>query len=291
MDYIFNGQVLNSLHAANQHMEERIIGMLPLLIAVILSLIFFWFLATAVRIVLRFICKRFVKNPAKSHLIQTASYSVVWVIGGCVALNILGADVKSLITGLGLGGVALGFALKDLLSNFVSGISILLLQTFKIGDQIVVGETEGTVEQINVRDTHIRTYDGRLVLVPNGQVFMSRVTNNTASELRRASVFVYLEYGEDVNRAMSIILNTINNVPGVATDPAPSIRLRDLTTEHLYIEARLWADSHRKNLWATASLARIAIVDALTKEGMALPNPRKRQVTLENNSGQLVDQP
>ncbi len=291
MDYIFNGQVLNSLHAANQHMGERISGMLPLTIAVILSLIFFGFLATVVRIVLRFICKRFVQNPAKANLIQTGSYSAVWLIGGCVALNIMGVDVKSLVTGLGLGGVALGFALKDLLSNFVSGISILLLQTFKIGDQIVVGETEGTVEQINVRDTHIRTYDGRLVLIPNGQVFMSRVTNNTASELRRVSVFVYLEYGEDVDRAMSIILDTMTKVPGVATDPAPSMRLRDLTKEHLYIEGRLWADSRRKNLWTTASLARIAIVDALTKEGIALPNPHRRQVTMENNSDQLIDRP
>lgn len=289
MDHFFNGQVIDSLNTSTGRLVEKMSGLLPVLIAAIASLVIFWALATVVRRALRFFCKRFVQNPMKASVIQTASYSLVWLVGGCVALNILGVDVKSLITGLGLGGVALGFALKDLLSNLVSGLSILLTQTFKIGDQIVVGETEGTVEELRIRATHIRTYDGRLVLVPNGQVFMSRVTNNTASELRRASVFVYLEYGADVNRAMAIILKAMVDVPGVATHPAASIRLRDLTQEFLHIEARLWADSRRKNLWATASAARVAIVDALKREGIALPNPHKRQVMLEKDSDRLVE--
>ena len=112
----------------------------------------------------------------------------VWAVGLFIALEVLGVKAQAFVTGLGLGSVALGFALKDLLSNLVSGLQILLTRTFEINDQIVVGDTEGTVERIEIRATHIRTYDGRLVLVPNGEVFMSRVTNNTASPLRRAAL-------------------------------------------------------------------------------------------------------
>ncbi len=135
-----------------------------------------------------------VENRTQRNLLLQVSYYTVWAVGVFVALDVLGVNAQAVVTGLGLGGVALGFALKDIISNFVSGLLILLTHTFEIGDQIVVGETEGTVEQIEVRVTHIRTYDGRLVLVPNGEVFTSRVTNNTVSPLRRASVFVYLDY-------------------------------------------------------------------------------------------------
>ncbi len=80
-------------------------------------------------------------------------------------------NLESVATVLGLGSVAIGFALKDILSNLVSGVLLLVMRPFEIGDQIVIGETERTVEQIELRATQIRTYDGRLVLVPNGEAF------------------------------------------------------------------------------------------------------------------------
>ena len=197
-----------------------------------------------------------------------------------MALDVAGVDVKTMATGLGLGGVALGFALKDILSNLVSGLLILMSHTFEINDQIVVGDTEGTVERIEVRATHIRTYDGRLVLVPNGEVFTSRVTNNTASPRRRASVFVVLDYDQDVERALAVIGEAVARVAGVAAEPAPSVRLQELGTDHLHIEAQFWTDSRRTDFMHTASSARLAIVQALTKAGIALPDPDDRRVTM-----------
>lgn len=288
MEHFFNGSVMKSVQSSVEHLLEKLATLMPLLVAAIVVLLIFWLLATVVRSATRYSTK-FIKNPMKASLIRMVSYYTVWLIGICVALDVVGVDARSLITGLGLGGVALGFALKDILSNLVSGLFILVAQTFEIGDQIIVGETEGTVERIQIRATHIRTYDGRLVLVPNGEVFMSRVTNNTASKLRRTSVFVYLEYDQDVNRAMSIILKTMLTVPGVANQPAASIRLRDLTTEHLQIEARFWADSRRTKLRLTASDVRVAIVNALEHEGIELPNPNQRHITLEKSLDQIAE--
>ena len=89
-------------------------------------------------------------------------------------------------TTLGVGALGVGFALKDILSNLVSGVLILAMRSFQLGDQIAIGDTEGTVENIELRATQIRTYDGRLVRIPNADLFTSHITNNTASPFRRA---------------------------------------------------------------------------------------------------------
>ena len=206
------------VRSSTAQLLQNLGGLLPGLAAAALVLLASWGLATLARWVAS-ASARYVENPTQRNLMRQVSYYVVWAVGGIVALDVVGIDARSLVTGLGLGSVALGFALKDILSNLVSGLMILLSRTFEIGDQIIVGETEGTVERIEVRVTHIRTYDGKLVLVPNGDVFMSRVTNNTASPLRRASVFVYLDYTEDLERAMSVILQAVSHLPGVALGP------------------------------------------------------------------------
>jgi small-conductance mechanosensitive channel len=272
-------QAASSLRASAEHLLESASRLLPAIAAALVVLVITWGLATLVRRVVR-VATGYLENEAQRHLLRQLSFHLVWVLGGLVALEVLGVDARSVVTGLGLGSIALGFALKDILSNLVSGLLILLTHAFKIDDQIVVGETEGTVERIEVHATQIRTYDGRLVLVPNGEIFTGRVTNNTASPHRRASVFVYLNYRQDLQRAASIILTTMSSVPGVATEPAPSMRLRDLTPEHLHIEARFWTDSRRGDFMNTASTVRVAILEALRTEGIDLPNPHERRVML-----------
>ena len=217
--------------------------------------------------------------PGRYLLVQVG-HALVWAIGLAVALSAMGLDPQSVATGLGLTGVALGFALKDILSNLVSGLLILGMGFFKIGDQIVVGDTEGTVERIELRATHIRNYDGRLVLVPNAEVFTSRITNNTASPLRRAAIIVYIEYRQDIDRVLSLVLESVRRVEGVAADPAPAVSVIDLTPEAVKIEARIWTDSRRSDFVNTAASARRAVLNALVAAGIALPNPRRRVVTM-----------
>jgi small-conductance mechanosensitive channel len=272
-------RVAPGVRASAEHLLTTIGELLPAIAAATAVLTVFWVLAKLARRIAQLGAK-YVDNPTQRNLIRQVSFYAVWAIGIVVALGVLGLDARAVATGLGLGGVALGFALKDILSNFVSGLLILLMHTFEIDDQIVVGETEGTVERIEVRATHIRTYDGRLILVPNGEIFSSRVTNNTASPLRRASVSVYLDYHQDLERALFIILDAATRAPGVAAVPTASVRLRELTPEHLHIEARVWTDSRRSDYMNTASTARIAIVNALVKDGIALPDPNQRQMTL-----------
>ena len=113
-----------------------------------------------------------------------------------------------------------------------------------------------------------------------GEAFTSRATNNTASPRRRASIFVFLDYDQNLDRALAAILDAVPRVHGVAADPPASVRLHDLTPNHLHIEAVFWTDSRRADFVETASHVRVAIAQALAKAGIALPNPDDRRVTI-----------
>ncbi len=124
------------------------------------------------------------------------------LMGVLVALVIAIPSFKpaQLIQILGISGVAIGFAFRDILQNFLAGILILLTEPFRIDDQIIVGGYEGTVEEILTRATSIRTYDGRRVMIPNSTLFTESVTVNTAFATRRLQYDVGIGYSDDIVR-------------------------------------------------------------------------------------------
>ena len=274
-----SSQVSNAVSRSFERLIAAFVNVLPTIASAVVVLLVFWVLATLARRGAR-TGAQYIRDPTTKMLVTQVTYYLVWAVGFVVAFDAVGMNLEAVATALGLGSVAIGFALKDILSNLVSGVLILAMRPFEIGDQIVIGDTEGTVEQIELRATQIRTYDGRLVLVPNGQVFTSRITNNTASPLRRASVFVYLGYKADAERVLALILDTVRSVPGVAATPPPSMRLCDLRPGCLQLEARFWAESRRTNLMNTASAARVAIVRALKEADIQLPDPDQRLATM-----------
>jgi len=184
----FVTDVRASIDTAFARLLEAAISIVPRALAALLVIGVFWALAAGVRALIRIISHRLIRDRTVENLIKQVSYYTVWLLGLIVAANAFGLEPGTLVTGLGLTSLALGFALKDILSNFVSGLLILTLRPFQLGDQIIIGDTEGSVERIELRATQIRTYDGRRVLVPNAETFTSRVTNNTAAPIRRGQV-------------------------------------------------------------------------------------------------------
>jgi small-conductance mechanosensitive channel len=112
-------------------------------------------------------------------LLSRVYYYGILIFGIITALGAAGLNVTALVTGLGLTGFALGFALKDVLSNLLSGIMLLLYRPFNIGDHIRMGEYEGRIETIRMRDTLVRAADGRLIVIPNTKLITDVVVNNT----------------------------------------------------------------------------------------------------------------
>lgn len=272
----FGAEVRSSVETAFARLLESAITLIPRLLAALLVLLVFWATAAGLRAVLRALFRRIVNDTTLENLLKQVAYYTVWALGIVVAVDALGIDPQAAATGLGLTGLALGFALKDIISNFVSGTLILLLRPFHLRDQIVVGETEGTVERITLRATEIRTYDGRLVLVPNAELFTSRVTNNTAAPVRRGSVELFLGYDSDLRQAGEVIRAAAQATAGVLEQPAASVRVRDLGQDDIVVEARFWTDSRRSDFLATQSAVRAAIVGALREAGIGLPDPDVR---------------
>ncbi|HSK20400.1 MAG TPA: mechanosensitive ion channel family protein [Longimicrobiales bacterium] len=272
----FGAEVRASIRAAFSRLVESAIRIVPRALAALLVLGLFWLLAAGVRRLLRAVFARFIEDRTVESLVKQGTFYAVWTLGLLVAIDALGFQPQTVVTGLGLTGLALGFALKDIISNFVSGLLILALRPFELGDQIVVGETEGSVERIELRATAIRTYDGRLVLVPNAEVFTSRVTNNTASPVRRAVVPLFLGYDSDLPQAVEVVRQATVSAPGVLADPPAAVRVAELGQDDLVLEARFWTDSRRSDFTATQALVRTAIVDALRSAGIGLPDPDVR---------------
>ena len=270
-----------AISSAVSRLASSAARIVPRAIAAILVLALFWAIAAAVRMALRLVFTPLISDLTIENLFKQLAYYAVWATGILVAADVLGFEPGAVITGLGLTGLALGFALKDIISNFVSGIIILGLRPFEIGDEIVVGPTEGTVRRIELRATAIRTYDGRLVLVPNAELFTSRVTNNTAAPIRRAAVDVPVGYGTDLRAAEDALLAAAKKVPEVLEEPTPSVRIRALGPADAQMELRFWTDSRRADMLATMSAVRQSIVETFRRTGLPLPEPDLRRVRFE----------
>ncbi len=264
------GQAPVLIDAAFARLTESIITVAPRILAAALVILFFGLIAAITRRVLRSVSRFVLKDPTTQNLVRQVTFYFIWGIGIVVAINALGFEPQTVATGIGLTSLALGFALQDILSNFVSGILILLIRPFKLGDQIIVGDTEGDVERIELRATQIRTYDGRLILVPNAQIFTSRVTNNTAAPMLRGAVLVFLHYSVDIGQAISTATTAAQKAPGVLPKPNVFVHVVELNKDGVTIEVRYWTKSRRSEFIQTTSHVRHTVLAAL-KEASLLP--------------------
>lgn len=173
---------------------------------------------------------------------------------------------------LGIGAVAIGFAFRDILQNFFSGILLLFTEPFGIGDQIITGKFEGTVEDIQTRATMIRTYDGRRVVIPNADLFTDSVIVNTAYSMRRMEHDIGIGYGDEIEEAKRLILEALNEIEDVLRVPAPDVLVTDLAESSVILRVRWWIEPpRRKDTLITRGQILSAIKDMLLLNGIDLP--------------------
>jgi small-conductance mechanosensitive channel len=211
---------------------------------------------------------------------------VIWIVGAMVALTIITPSLRpgDLIAGLGIGSVAVGFAFKDILQNLLAGILILIRQPFQVGDQIIVGDYEGTVEQIETRATMIRTYDGRRIVIPNTDVYTDAVEVNTAWDARRSEYGFGITYGSDTKLAMRVALEAAEGVEGVLADPPPDVQSTDLGDFAKVVRLRWWTRSRQADVIRVGSDVMLAVEDAFKEAGVEIPFPT-RTVYLRGEGG------
>ncbi len=157
-------------------------------------------------------------------------------------------DVATMLGGLGLLGVAAGFAFQDILSNLLSGILLLIRDPFRSGDQIEVNGITGTVQLITIRETQIVTYGGRLVYVPNADVYKNAIEVQTAHPVVRTSLLVGVDYDADLPLARAVALEVLRNVEGVVEEPAPEAYYTEFGASSITLDLRYWTGSRQAEI-------------------------------------------
>jgi small-conductance mechanosensitive channel len=198
---------------------------------------------------------------------------LVYSFGVFGIASVLGLSATAAASFLGLLGVGLSFAFKDVLSNFVSGVLMLVSRPFDIGDEIEVQGESGVVEDITLRSTVIRTFDGRKVVMPSSMVYGGIVENKTAYDSRRFSVMVGIGYDDDVAHAKDLIEEAVRSCSSVSDEHEPQVLVSELAGSSVNLEVRAWTSPEKSSVLQSSSEVSQMVKYKLEENGVDIPYP------------------
>ena len=268
-------KIINTIVEVLLKLFERALASIPGLLG---ALVVLFLTAYAVKLILK------IADEAGSRTIKSTSLQLLlkkicriggWTVGillACV-LAFPGFELGDIIATLGIGSVAVGFAFQDIFKNFLAGIILLVEEPFRIGDEVVIGDYSGKVENISIRTTKIRTYNGERVLLPNSTVFTDAVKVVTAYPNRRTDLAVGVDYNTSLPEASKLLKQTIASVSGVMKEPKPEIDVVNFGDSSIDFIVRYWSNSQQKQLRSVQTKAMIAIKKALDDANISIPYP------------------
>lgn len=259
------------LRLAGEFRAELVVFALDLVVALIVMAVFFglWHLVAAG---LRPTFQRARLSEDVAGLLLAITKYTVLGFGLLVALAQIGFNVTGLLAGLGVAGLALGFAAKDTLANFISGITILWDRPFRVGDRVEVDGEFGQVKEITLRSTRIHTPGNRVVIIPNQGVVNNKIVNHTMLSSVRLDVPFGIAYREDIDAARGAVLAVVENDDRVRERPPPEVVVTEMAESSVNFELRLWLKNPHEeiplNLVYTEAIKR-----ALDGAGISIPYP------------------
>ena len=270
------------------HLLQQMISRIPYLVIASLVFVIFWVLSIFFKKAVTRILGSRKHHQNLVTVFRRVGSALILFLGFMVAMIIAVPSFTpgKLIGALGIGSVAIGFAFKDIFQNLLSGILLLLSEPFRIGDQIISGNFEGTVEDIQIRATTIRTYDGRKVVIPNSQLYTSTMTVNTAYSQRRLEFDVGIGYENNIIDAQQVILSVLKAAPTVSKLAEPSVIATALADSSVVLRVRWFIDDGTQtNRVASINEVIILVKEALEKANISIPFPI---TTLDTNHPLLV---
>ena len=249
-------------------LQANILDAVPHLITGAMILAIFLIVAWIGQRIIAYAAPRVHADTGVVLLLSRVYYYSVIVFGLITGLETAGLNVSALIAGLGLTGFALGFALKDVLSNLVAGLMLLMYRPFHIGDQIKMGEFEGTIKTIRMRDTVVRSYDGRLIIIPNTKLITEVVINNTMAKLSRESIAVNIPVDAQTDVAREIFARAMTEHPALKGRAEPRVNISKPDDHSIQLEGRYWCNPHKIDRAAVKEEVTRAVTNALNEAGI-----------------------
>lgn len=252
----------------------------PLIIAAaqaLVVLIIGWFVAGAVG---RWVKKRVTANERIDNTLGGFAASIVrWLILLVVliaVLGIFGIEATSLVAVMGAATLAIGLALQGTLADLAAGVMLIIFRPYKLGDFVDISGTTGSVKDINLFVTELVTPDNVQVIVPNGQAWGAIITNYSAHDTRRVDLTYGIDYGDDAEKAMGIIVDLAGRDARVHKDPEPWARVVNLGDSSVDIGVRLWCDA--ADYWELKFHMTKAVKEAFDAQGVSIPYPHSVEI-------------
>jgi small conductance mechanosensitive channel len=240
----------------------------------LLTLLAFYILA---RILGSLTLKAVSKSKRFSDLLKDFFVNVVrktvMIFGIVVALSMLEIEITPFIATLGVAGFILGFALQGTLSNFASGLMILMYRPYDVGQVIEAAGMKGKVDSMNLVSTTIKTFDNQIVIVPNGEIWGGVITNVTGSDTRRVDMKFGISYSDDIAKAAKILEEIVSSHELVLKDPEPVVRLHELGDSSVNFVCRPWAKT--ADYWTVYWDVTRSVKERFDAEGVTIPFPQR----------------
>ena len=255
---------------------EQIVKLLPNFVLAILVLISFVFIGKIIKKLAQKLFDRTFKNRALSSIISKVIYIIVISIGAFVALCLLNLDkaVTSLLAGVGIVGLALGFAFQDIATNFIAGFFMAVKRPFKIGQVIHCEGHSGTIRYIGIRTTEITSFQGQEVIIPNKMLFQNPLINDSENIYKRIDLNVGVSYGEDLERVRDIAIESVKNTPNINRNKDIDLVYLNFGDSSIDFRIMIWVEyKSQLEFLKSQSEAIIAIKKAFDKEGIMIPFP------------------
>ncbi|WP_247716881.1 mechanosensitive ion channel family protein [Gymnodinialimonas ceratoperidinii] len=267
---------MNILYGQLRDIAREAIALLPqIAVAVVVLLLGWGIYRLALWVVAKSLSHSSMRQSLK-ELINLFTGIVVWTLTIMIAAVIVFPNLTptSILAGLGIGSVAIGFAFKDVFENFLAGVIILFRKKMRIGDHIECEGIEGKVTQIAVRESHIRQTDGQLVIVPNAMLFKNPLTIRTDLDERRVTVICGVAYDEDVDAAREVIEKAVAECDTVRQGERPiQIFAREFNSSSIDFEVTWWTGSTPLDVRKSRDQVVAKVKRALDDAGIEIPFP------------------
>lgn len=265
--------------AWNQALEQfetliaDVITFLPtLLVGVLVGLITFM-IAVRIRNWGRRIAKRTNAPLSVETLIVNTMYITALLIATMITLGSLGVNVAALVAGLGVGGIIVGYALKDILENFLAGALILIQRPFDVGEAITVSGHTGVVTQIKLRDTRLRNFENLEIIIPNRTVYNADIINYGTYNMRRRGFGIGLGYSNNLQEDVRQIIDVVKGVEGVSGDEEPMVRLEEFGDSSINGKIFYTVKQNEADYFAVHTQVIIALQQLANELGIDIPYP------------------
>jgi small conductance mechanosensitive channel len=272
---VAGGLIEQWLADARDWLQNNATGLVFRAITFFLILLGFWVLARIARGTVRRglgRAKLEVSSLARDFFVKSTG-RLIMLVGLIIAVAQLGIEIGPLLAGLGIAGFVIGFALQDTLSNFASGLMILVYRPFDVGDAIEAGGVIGAVSQMNLVSTMIMTFDNQLLVVPNNKIWGDVIRNITHQQKRRIDMTFGIGYADDIAKAERVLTEIVTNHEKVLEDPAPVIRLHELGESSVNFIVRPW--SNTSDYWDVYWDVTREVKNRFDAEGISIPFPQR----------------